>query len=76
MSKKQKTLLFFAGSLLGVIIGAAICCGVYFATVGDIAWSDFIEAKLVPALAAVAGSVLSVFVAAKPIVSLVTKGAT
>lgn len=76
MTKKQKAILFIAGAVLGVVIGAAICCGVYFATVGDIAWSDFIEAKLVPALAAVAGSVLSVFVAAKPIVSLVTKAAT
>lgn len=76
MSKKQKTLLFFAGSLLGVIIGAAICCGIYFATVGDIAWEDFLENKMVPALAAVAGSVLSVCVAAKPIVGLVATAAT
>ncbi len=34
--------------VIGIILGVAGACGVYFLTVGEVAWQEYIETKLVP----------------------------
>lgn len=40
-----KTLLLL---ILGILVGVLASCGIYFATVGDVAWKEYIEKMIIP----------------------------
>nr|DAL67680.1 MAG TPA: hypothetical protein [Caudoviricetes sp.] len=63
---------FFIGLLIGVVLGALIACGVYFLTVGDVAWQEYIEEKLAPNIVVALSSIGTILLAATPIISKVS----
>jgi hypothetical protein len=50
---------FFLGLVIGIVLGGFLAIGVYFLTVGDVAWKQYLEEDLVPA-ATGAGSALCI----------------
>ena len=60
-------LLFVAGLLLGVL-GAA---GVYYLTVGEVAWQAYIEEKLIPNATTILTALCALYVAVLPILARV-----
>ena len=63
---------FFIGLLTGVVLGALIACGVYFLTVGDVAWQEYIEEKLAPNIVIVLSSIGTILLAATPVISKIS----
>ena len=43
--KKSKIVVLF---ILGFVLGALAAVGVYFLTVGEVAWQEYVETKLIP----------------------------
>lgn len=66
--KRSKTILIF---IIGVILGALAAAGVYFLTVGDVAWQEYLETKLIPNAVIVFSAVGSLAVAAIPVINRV-----
>ena len=64
--KKSKFLL---GLFLGGILGVGLAIGVYFLTVGEVAWKQYLEEKLVPAATATVTSLLVIYFGVKPVLS-------
>lgn len=62
---------FVIGLLLGIIIGALIAVGVYFLTVGEVAWKEYVENSLIPNIVIALTSISAILVAAIPIISKV-----
>lgn len=62
---------FFIGLLLGVIIGALVAVGVYFLTVGDVAWQEYVQNDLVPNIVIALTSISAITIAASPIIKKV-----
>ncbi len=62
---------FVVGVLLGIIIGAIIAVGVYFLTVGEVAWKEYVENSLIPNIVIALTSIGTVCVAAIPIIAKV-----
>lgn len=65
---KSSKLKFFIGLFVGIIIGALIACLVYFLTVGDVAWKEYIENEIVPNALVVLTSIGLIVSAAMPII--------
>lgn len=63
---------FFIGLLVGVVLGALVACGVYFLTVGDVAWQEYIEEKLAPNIILVLSSIGTILLAATPVIKRVS----
>lgn len=63
---------FFIGLLVGAILGVLIACGVYYLTVGDIAWREYIENVLAPNVVIVLTSIGTILLAATPVVRSVS----
>ena len=59
---------FILGLLLGIIVGALIAIGVYFLTVGEVAWKEYVENSLIPNIVIALTSIGTVCVAAIPII--------
>ena len=59
---------FVIGLLFGIIIGALIAVGVYFLTVGEVAWKEYVENSLIPNIVIALTSIGTVCVAAIPII--------
>ena len=57
--------------LLGLAIGVLLACGIYFLTVGEVAWQEYIEQKLAPNAVIVFSSVGTILIAAIPIINKV-----
>ena len=55
----MKKFKIFLAILIGFILGALAAVGVYFLTVGEVAWKEYVETKLIPnavlALTAIGG---------------------
>lgn len=66
--KKTKVFILF---VLGVTLGALLAVGVYFLTVGEIAWQEYVETKLIPNVTLALSAISALCVAALPIVSKV-----
>lgn len=62
----------FLIGLVGVVAGALIACGIYFLTVGDVAWQEYIEEKLAPNIVIVLSSIGTIILAAMPVISKVS----
>lgn len=62
--KKNKIFLLFA---LGVIVGVLASAGLYFLTVGEVAWQQYVEDKLVPNVVFVATTIASLYIACSPL---------
>lgn len=67
MSIAKKVAIFF----LGVLCGAGLAIGVYFLTVGEVAWKQYLEEKLVPATTAVVSSLLLIWLGISPVLKKV-----
>lgn len=63
---------FFLGLALGVIVGALVAIGVYFLTVGEVAWKEYVESELAPNVVLALTSIGTILLAAIPILSKVT----
>ena len=66
--KKAK---FFFTLLLGMVLGVGIAIGVYFLTVGEVAWKQYLEEKLVPSVAAVICALFAVRLGVSPVLKKV-----
>lgn len=66
--KKTK---FFLGLLFGILLGVGLAIGVYFLTVGEVAWKQYLEEKLVPAATAVVSSLLLIWLGISPVLKKV-----
>lgn len=64
--KKSKIFLTF---VLGVTIGVLVAVGVYFLTVGEVAWQEYVETKLIPNIVLALSVISSLCVAALPLVT-------
>lgn len=62
---------FILGLLLGIIIGALIAIGVYFLTVGEVAWKEYVENSLIPNVVIALTSIGTICLAAIPIIKKV-----
>lgn len=62
---------FILGLFLGIIVGALITIGVYFLTVGEVAWKEYVENRLIPNIFIALTSISAIFVAAIPIIKKV-----
>ncbi len=69
---KSSKVKFFIGLLIGLIAGALIVCGVYFLTVGEVAWQQYIEEKLAPNIVIVLSSVGTILFTAMPVIGRVS----
>lgn len=58
---------FVLGLLLGIILGALIAIGVYFLTVGEVAWKEYVENSLIPNVVLALTSIGMICLAALPI---------
>lgn len=56
---------------LGIILGVGGTVGFYFLTMGDIAWQEYLETKLIPNAVIVISAVGTLCVAALPIINKV-----
>ena len=61
----KKSILFIFGFTLGVLVAA----GVYFLTVGEVAWQEYVETKLIPNVVLALSAISALCVAALPIIS-------
>lgn len=62
---------FIVGLLVGILAGVLIAIGVYFLTVGEVAWKEYVENSLIPNAVIALTSIGAILVAAIPIVSKV-----
>lgn len=69
---KNSKVKFFLGLLIGLIVGALIACGIYFLTVGEVAWQEYIQEKLAPNVVIVLSSVGTILLAAMPVIGRVS----
>ncbi|HRF69892.1 MAG TPA: hypothetical protein PKV66_00515 [Candidatus Pelethenecus sp.] len=63
---------FILGMIIGLIAGVLLACGIYFLTIGDVAWKEYFEEKLVPNLVIVLSSIGTILLAAMPIAGRVS----
>ncbi len=64
--KKTKLLIAL---VLGIAIGMLISVGIYFLTIGDIAWQEYLETKLIPNAVLALSTISALCVAAMPLLS-------
>ena len=64
--KKSKIVVLF---VLGFVLGALAAVGVYFLTVGEVAWQEYVETKLIPNAVLALSAISALCVAALPIIS-------
>lgn len=68
MEKRNKRgwllLLMFAA---GLAVGGAIACGIYFLSVGEASWQEYIENKLVPNVVFALSGIGAICIAAIPV---------
>lgn len=69
--KKLKAILLI---LVGFLLGALTAVGVYFITVGEVAWKEYVETTLIPNITLALTTISALAVAALPIIAKV-KGA-
>ena len=62
---------FILGLFLGIVLGALIAIGVYFLTVGEVAWKEYVENELVPNIVVALSSISVILIAVLPVVSKV-----
>lgn len=68
----KKTKIFLA-LVIGFILGALVVVGVYFLTVGEVAWQEYVETKLIPNAVLALTAIGGLATAALPIVAKVQK---
>ncbi|MBE6656260.1 MAG: hypothetical protein E7609_05280 [Ruminococcaceae bacterium] len=64
--KRSKTLMLLA---LGVVVGVLAAAGVYFLTVGEVAWQEYVEEKLIPNVVFIATTIGALYVASTPVLT-------
>lgn len=64
--KKIKVIFLF---VLGFILGALSAVAIYFLTVGEVAWQEYVETKLIPNAVLALSAILSLCVASLPIIN-------
>lgn len=67
----MKVLKFLFVVVLGMVLGAGVCVGVYFLTVGEVAWQQYVEEKLVPNMVFIITAIGALWVTALPVISKV-----
>ena len=68
---KHSKLKIFLALLIGLIVGVLGACGVYFATVGDVAWEVYIKEMIVSNVVLALTTIIALWVAASPIIKKV-----
>lgn len=71
--KKAKTAIFF---VLGVALGALSAIGIYFLTVGDVAWQEYVQNDLIPNAVLAMSTAGTLCIAALPIIAKVQNAVT
>ncbi len=56
-------------AFLSFALGAAAAIGVYFLTVGEVAWQEYVETKLIPTVVLALSAISALCVAALPIIN-------
>lgn len=69
-TKMKKTKIFLA-VFIGFIVGALAAVGVYFLTVGEVAWKEYAETKLIPNAVLALTAIGGLATASLPIISRV-----
>lgn len=68
---KNSKLKIILALLIGLIVGVLGACGVYFATVGQVAWEIYIKEMIVPNVVLALTTIIALWVAASPIIKKV-----
>ncbi len=63
---------FFIGLLVGVLLGAGLCFLIYFLTVGDVAWKEYLENEIIPNAVVVLTAIGTIMIAAMPVISKIS----
>lgn len=63
---------FFIGLLVGVLLGAGLCFLIYFLTVGDVAWKEYLENEIIPNAVVVLTAIGTIMIAAMPVISRIS----
>lgn len=63
---------FMVGILIGIIIGGLFACAIYFLTMCDVAWQEYIEEKLAPNIILVLSSIGTILLVATPVIKRVS----
>lgn len=72
---RRTRILFLLALLLGLVVGATAACGVYFLTVGEIAWQKYLEEELVPAATTAISAIAVIGIGISPVVKKVMSSA-
>ena len=62
---------FILGLVFGIILGVLVAVGVYFLTVGDVAWKEYVQNELAPNIVLAFTTITTLCLAALPIISKV-----
>lgn len=62
---------FCFGLVIGIVLGIGLSVGIYFLTIGDVAWKQYLEEKLVPATTATVTSLILIYFGISPILKKV-----
>lgn len=57
--------------MLGILLGVSGAIGFYFLTMGEIAWQEYLETKLIPNAVIVISAIGSLYVASLPVINKV-----
>ncbi len=63
---------FFFGLLIGIVVGVLSTIGVYFLTIGEVAWKEYLENSLIPNIVLALTSISTILFAAMPIINRVS----
>ena len=63
---------FFIGFLVGVLLGSGLCFLIYFLTVGDVAWKEYLENEIIPNAVVVLTAIGTIMLAAMPVISKIS----
>ena len=67
--KKRRNMLLVLVLIIGMVIGVLLAAGLYFLTVGDVAWQEYVEEKLVPNVVFITSSLLGIYIMCYPMLA-------
>ena len=65
----MKKIKIFIAILIGFVLGALAAVGVYFLTVGEVSWKEYLETKLIPNIVLVITAIGTLATASLPIIA-------
>ena len=73
--KTVKWVWVLLAAVLGMAVGVGGAIGVYYLTVGEVAWQSYLETELVPTVTSIASGISIILLAVLPVASRVLKAA-